>query len=269
MHISVDAGGSAQESEMTPEILARQGINLCICAIVGDHKGMNVFSQRTSLLKILFLVSIGLGASVTAVACSSKTPATPSGGDPDSGGAELPDGSVVVRPDGSTGGGDSGVAEYRATASILATKDGGTVKGTATFVERNGEVTATVEIGGATPDGLRGLHIHAGSGCGATTSDAGVVTPGGGAGGHWNPSDAGHGDPNGSGSHHYGDMGNITIVDGGGKLVFPSKQWKVEGTGPTSVVGHAIVFHQGTDDLASQPTGDAGARPGCGVIERQ
>jgi Cu-Zn family superoxide dismutase len=36
--------------------------------------------------------------------------------------------------------------------------------------------------------------------------------------------------------------------------------------GPLSVIGRAVVFHQGTDDGTTQPTGNAGARPGCGII---
>jgi Cu-Zn family superoxide dismutase len=36
--------------------------------------------------------------------------------------------------------------------------------------------------------------------------------------------------------------------------------------GPTSVVGRAIVLHEKPDDLRTQPSGNSGARIGCGVI---
>jgi superoxide dismutase, Cu-Zn family len=196
---------------------------------------------------------VGVVATTVTVACSSnetaKTPTDPT---------DLPDSAAVS---------DAGQI-YRATANIGATTEAGTLQGTATFVEQNGAVTAQVAVTGASPAGLHGLHIHQGNNCNAVTSDAGVVTPGGGAGGHWNPTDAGHGDP-ASSSHHFGDMGNITIgADGKGSLTLTSTQWRVAGDGPDSVVGHAVVFHAGTDDLMTQPTGDAGARPGCGVIAR-
>jgi len=63
-----------------------------------------------------------------------------------------------------------------------------------------------------------------------------------------------------------GDMGNISIgADGKGTLTLLSKEWTVQ-PGPKSVVGHALIFHIRQDDGTSQPVGDAGTRPGCGVI---
>ena len=37
--------------------------------------------------------------------------------------------------------------------------------------------------------------------------------------------------------------------------------------GPNSVVGKAVVFHEKADDLKTQPTGNAGGRLGCGVVQ--
>jgi len=37
-------------------------------------------------------------------------------------------------------------------------------------------------------------------------------------------------------------------------------------TGPTSVVGKSVIFHEQIDDLKTQPAGNSGARLGCGVI---
>ena len=37
--------------------------------------------------------------------------------------------------------------------------------------------------------------------------------------------------------------------------------------GPNSVVGKAVIFHEKADDLTTQPTGNAGGRFGCGVMQ--
>ena len=37
--------------------------------------------------------------------------------------------------------------------------------------------------------------------------------------------------------------------------------------GPNSVRGRAIIVHAAVDDFVTQPTGNAGGRIGCGVIQ--
>jgi Cu-Zn family superoxide dismutase len=153
-----------------------------------------------------------------------------------------------------------------AKAEIRPTSDASTVQGTAEFVENGSVTVVTVNIAssGGSP-GEHGLHIHEKGSCDPV--DGG---PGLGAGGHWNPADAGHGYPSSEG-HHVGDLGNIVIDDAGAgtsKLTFPATKMHVH-DGPLSVVGKAIVFHAQRDDGVSQPVGNAGGRPGCGVIEKQ
>lgn len=159
-------------------------------------------------------------------------------------------------------------AKAVATAEIKATTDGGTVSGTATFTEENGEVTVVVNMTKGFPpgaEGMHGMHIHVNPSCDPTDAGGGTVTAAGAAGGHWNPADASHGYPTAA-MHHLGDMGNISIgADGKGTLTLVSKEWTVK-PGPNSVVGHALVFHIQQDDGTSQPVGDAGSRPGCGLI---
>lgn len=164
-------------------------------------------------------------------------------------------------------GTDSSV-KVTAVADIKATTDGGTVSGTATFTEENGEVTVVVNMTKGFPPGaagMHGMHIHVNPSCDPTDAGGGTVTAAGGAGGHWNPADASHGYPTAA-PHHLGDIGNISIAaDGTGTLTLVSKEWTVK-PGPNSVVGHAIIFHIQHDDGVSQPVGDAGSRPGCGLI---
>jgi Cu-Zn family superoxide dismutase len=37
--------------------------------------------------------------------------------------------------------------------------------------------------------------------------------------------------------------------------------------GPNSVVGKSVIFHEKADDMSTQPTGNAGGRLGCGVVQ--
>ena len=69
-----------------------------------------------------------------------------------------------------------------------------------------------------------------------------------------------------------GDIGNIKIDDRGkGKISITDKsgRWSIGGSPETDIIGKAIVVHVGMDDMASQPTGAAGARIGCGVIKKR
>jgi Cu-Zn family superoxide dismutase len=38
--------------------------------------------------------------------------------------------------------------------------------------------------------------------------------------------------------------------------------------GPDSIVGRAVIVHVQPDDYKTQPTGNAGARAACGVIQK-
>lgn len=171
---------------------------------------------------------------------------------------------------GSSGSGDATsdgpvAITYKATADIAPTgvPDAGSPSGKVDFSETNGIVAVQVSISGATP-GDHGLHIHAGTSCG-TDPDGGIAML---SGGHFNPGDAGHGYPDAS-AHHPGDMGNITIDDTGtGTLSLAMTGYTIQpDAGALSVIGRAVVFHQGADDGTTQPTGNAGPRPGCGIIE--
>jgi superoxide dismutase, Cu-Zn family len=148
-------------------------------------------------------------------------------------------------------------AEATAKATIEA-KSGSNVKGTATFTELStGGVRAHVQIENATP-GTHGLHIHEKGDC----SDPEAKN----AGGHFNPANMSHAGPMDS-QRHAGDLGNIEIkADGKGDLDITSDMLTVK-PGPNSVVGRAVVFHEKADDMKTQPTGNAGGRLGCGVIQ--
>lgn len=151
--------------------------------------------------------------------------------------------------------------QYRLVKSAVAQikpTSAGNAEGTVTFSAGEGdrEMRVTVELKGLAP-GLHGFHVHEVGDCSADDASS--------AGGHFKPYDARHGTPDAS-EHHVGDMGNIEANDDGqvsSELSFRGLAF----FGPASILQKAVVIHRNADDLASQPSGDAGDRVGCGVIQ--
>ena len=109
------------------------------------------------------------------------------------------------------------------------------------------------------PPGKHGFHIHQTGDCG----DEGKA-----AGGHFNPDGAPHGllSKDGFKHAHAGDLGNVEIApDGTGNVNALLPGLTLE-SGDRSVFGKAFILHEKEDDFG-QPTGNAGGRIGCGVIE--
>lgn len=146
-------------------------------------------------------------------------------------------------------------AQSRAT---IESRSGSTVRGWAAFSDRStGGVRVEVHIENA-PPGVHGLHVHETGDCSAPDASS--------AGGHFNPGGMPHAAPSDT-SRHAGDLGNITIeANGTGHLELVTDLLTVR-PGPNSVVGKAVIFHEKADDLKTQPTGDAGGRLGCGVVQ--
>ncbi|MFD1913014.1 superoxide dismutase family protein [Halodurantibacterium flavum] len=136
----------------------------------------------------------------------------------------------------------------------------GTELGTATLSEAaEGGVLVTLDVGGLPPSAWVAFHVHETGECDPETDHES-------AGGHFNPDDSAHG-YFAEGGPHAGDMPN-QYVDGDGMLraeVFNSYITLAEGE--TSVMGRALMIHADPDDYESQPTGDAGDRIACAVIE--
>ncbi len=152
----------------------------------------------------------------------------------------------------------AGSSEGPSAKATLESKSGSTVTGTATFTELgSGGVRARIHVENA-PPGTHGLHLHEKGDC----SDPEAKS----AGGHFNPGGMPHAGPMAD-KRHAGDLGNIEIgANGKGDLDVRSDLLTVK-AGPNSVVGRAVVFHEKADDLATQPTGNAGGRLACGVIQ--
>ncbi len=143
-----------------------------------------------------------------------------------------------------------------ATAT-LKTADG-TELGTVTFTQHPGGGTEMVaDLHGVQGAGEHGIHVHETGECSAPDFKS--------AGGHFNPQGTDHACPPTT-PRHAGDFGNIEIsADGSGHLDETSDLITVT-PGDTSVVGKAVILHEGQDDCTSQPSGNAGPRLACGVV---
>lgn len=139
---------------------------------------------------------------------------------------------------------------------VLNPTQGNKVTGTIMFTKVDDGVKVTAKVSGLTK-GLHGFHIHEFGDCSAPDGNS--------AGGHYNPATKPHGAPVDH-NRHAGDMGNIEADESGnGYVEYVDHAMTLEGE--SSIVGKAVIVHAGADDFKTQPTGNAGARVACGVIE--
>ncbi|HEY4180142.1 MAG TPA: superoxide dismutase family protein [Kofleriaceae bacterium] len=146
-------------------------------------------------------------------------------------------------------------APKEATATLAAASKS-KVSGSITFKEVDGGVEVTAAVEGLKA-GDHAWHVHETGDCSAPDAKS--------AGGHFNPNNHKHGMPDME-EHHEGDFGNLTA----GKDGKASKTFTMKGItladGPTSIVGKGFIIHAKADDGKTQPTGNAGDRIACGVI---
>lgn len=141
--------------------------------------------------------------------------------------------------------------------AVLTPAEGSSLQAAVNFTEVAGGVQVNAWVLGAEP-GDHGFHLHEVGDCSASDFTS--------AGGHFNPTAVQHGGPTDA-LHHAGDWGNMVVSSvGSGSLSVTTNMLSV-GPGANSVVGRAVILHGGTDDLVSQPSGDAGPRIACGVVE--
>lgn len=133
---------------------------------------------------------------------------------------------------------------------------GSQVKGVVTFKKVSNGVLIVADLEGLAP-GKHGFHIHEKGDCSAADASS--------AGGHFNPDNQPHGGPD-SEKRHVGDLGNIK-ADDKGKAHYERVDTIVKLNGDHSIVGRSVVVHADPDDYVTQPSGNAGNRIGCGVIQ--
>ena len=146
----------------------------------------------------------------------------------------------------------------------------------AEFLDQNGKTTGTAELTQTPhgvlvevditglPPGEHGFHLHE---TGTCAPDTGFES----AGGHYGPGGQAHGFLVAEGPHA-GDMPN-QFVGADGRLRAQALLHEVTFSGGEAPIfdadGSALVVHTKADDDESQPSGEAGDRLACAVLERQ
>jgi Cu-Zn family superoxide dismutase len=123
----------------------------------------------------------------------------------------------------------------------------------------DGGVRIHGELGGLGRNGVHAIHVHERGDCSAADAST--------AGAHFNPDGVAHGRA-GTPPHHLGDMDNLHANAQGVAKVDLHLHGVTLGSGAANdILGRAIIVHANPDDYTSQPTGNAGARVACGVID--
>jgi superoxide dismutase, Cu-Zn family len=135
------------------------------------------------------------------------------------------------------------------------------LSGNVVFTQEGEKVSMTAIISGLA-EGKHAIHLHEKGDCSAADAKS--------AGGHWNPTDAQHGKWGSSNGFHKGDIGNFEVdANGNGTVNLTTDKWCIGcGDAKKDILGKAVIVHDGVDDYTSQPSGAAGTRVGCGVIQK-
>ena len=148
-----------------------------------------------------------------------------------------------------------------AQAELSGTKTDTTLTGQVRFqTEDNGQVKMMLDLTVAQKaNSTVAVHIHEHGDCGDMGNNAH---------GHWNPTNENHGKW-GEGNFHSGDIGNVELdASGKGTLELTTDRWTIGGDSTKNILNRAIIVHSGVDDYKTQPTGNAGSRIGCGIINQ-
>lgn len=145
-----------------------------------------------------------------------------------------------------------------ATASFVNTD--GEASGSAELREASaGGVLIKVEVTGLPENSWVAFHVHETGSCDAATGHES-------ADGHFNPGAKEHGYDAANGPHA-GDMPNQFVAADGTLRTEIFNHAVTLADGAASIHGRALMVHAGADDYHSQPSGNAGDRLACAVIE--
>ena len=154
--------------------------------------------------------------------------------------------------------GCAGMAAGPTATAKLEPRSGSNVSGNVTFTQVGEMVRINGSVTGHTA-GLKGWHIHEKGDCSDPKAES--------AGSHFNPRGHKHGGPSDA-TRHAGDMGNLVVNDRGSATIDVTVGGiSVSKDKPDGIIGRALIIHAGEDDLKTDPTGNAGGRAACGVIQ--
>jgi Cu-Zn family superoxide dismutase len=151
------------------------------------------------------------------------------------------------------------VAMAQETVTVGFVDTAGKDNGTADLTATPGGVLIELEVSGLPANQWVAFHVHETGSCDHASGHES-------AGGHFNPTDRKHGYLS-EGGPHAGDMPN-QYVGADGILRAQVFNGAVElNREKTGILGRALMIHAKADDYQSQPSGNAGQRLACGVIE--
>lgn len=141
----------------------------------------------------------------------------------------------------------------------LEPRSGSQVSGTITFTQAGPDIVRVSGQVSGHSKGPKGFHIHEKGDC----SDPKAMS----AGGHFNPGKHKHGGPY-EPQRHAGDLSNLNFNDKGvATLNFVVGGISVSKDKADGIIGRAVIVHMDVDDYKTDPTGNAGGRVACGVIQ--
>lgn len=145
-----------------------------------------------------------------------------------------------------------------ATAIIRGNENYPKIKGTVRFCESGNGIIVIAEITGLPANkelcknSVLGFHIHEGTACSGTPSDAFADTKA-----HLNPKNCQH-------PHHDGDMPPLFVTNNGyAFLAFVSDRITLN-----EIIEKTVVIHSAADDFKTQPSGNSGFKIACGTIKK-
>ena len=139
----------------------------------------------------------------------------------------------------------------KAIARIYGGKDYPQLSGTVRFFLGIDGVIVEVEVKGLpeTESSFFGFHIHAGGSC---TGEGFADTES-----HYNPGEDIH-------PQHAGDLPPLLSNDGKAYMKVLSNRFSIE-----EIIGRTVIIHNAPDDFRTQPSGNAGVKIACGVIQKE
>ena len=151
------------------------------------------------------------------------------------------------------------IAQDAETVSVGFVNDAGMDNGTAELTAPPGGVLIELEVSGLPAGQWVAFHVHETGSCDHSTGHNS-------AGGHFNPGGHEHGYLAATGPHA-GDMPNQFVSAEGALKAQVYLPGVTLAAGDTGITGRALMIHAKADDYKTQPSGDAGKRLACGVIE--